>query len=87
MFECSTGQAAYAGTNQFELLDLIVDGAPPVLPERQYSNEACDFVSLCLTKSHDERPDCELLLMHPYLKRNKEVDVRSYLTSLNIETL
>ena len=64
VFQCSTGEAPYANVNTFELLDMIVDGNPPTLPQGKFSNEACDFVSLCLKKSQHERPDCELLLMH-----------------------
>ena len=40
VYECATGKAAYAGTNQFELLDRIVDGSPPTLPDGIASPEA-----------------------------------------------
>mmetsp|Transcript_38021 Transcript_38021/g.93456 ORF Transcript_38021/g.93456 Transcript_38021/m.93456 type:complete len:361 (-) Transcript_38021:83-1165(-) len=79
VYECSTGLKPYGGHNTFELLDQIVDGEPPALPQGQFSHEAVDFVGLCLKKSHSERPDCEFLVTHPYLKKHKNADVTAWL--------
>jgi len=84
VFECATGKPPYAGVSTFELLDKIVDETPPVLAKGVFSNEACDFVSLCLKKDHHERPDCELMLTHPFLKKHKVVDVQAWLAGYNI---
>jgi len=84
VFECATGKPPYAGVNTFELLDQIVDGSPPQLQQGQFSNEACDFVSLCLKKDHHERPDCEILITHPFLKKHRAVDVKGFLAKFDI---
>eukprot|EP00283_Hemiselmis_rufescens_P016124 CAMPEP_0173440474 /NCGR_PEP_ID=MMETSP1357-20121228/22951_1 /TAXON_ID=77926 /ORGANISM="Hemiselmis rufescens, Strain PCC563" /LENGTH=282 /DNA_ID=CAMNT_0014405953 /DNA_START=93 /DNA_END=937 /DNA_ORIENTATION=- len=78
-YQCCTGLAPYQGSNTFELLDQIVDGDPPVLPRAQFSNEACDFVSLCLKKGHNERPGCDFLISHPFAKKYADTDVRGWL--------
>eukprot|EP00281_Chroomonas_sp_CCMP1168_P032260 CAMPEP_0206253710 /NCGR_PEP_ID=MMETSP0047_2-20121206/23299_1 /ASSEMBLY_ACC=CAM_ASM_000192 /TAXON_ID=195065 /ORGANISM="Chroomonas mesostigmatica_cf, Strain CCMP1168" /LENGTH=290 /DNA_ID=CAMNT_0053679941 /DNA_START=248 /DNA_END=1116 /DNA_ORIENTATION=- len=79
VYQCCTALPPYLGTNTFELLDQIVDGTPPCLPKGQFSNEAVDFVSLCLKKSHNERPDCDYLITHPFLKKYRNVNVADWL--------
>lgn len=49
------------------MLQAIVHGDPPTLPDTGYSDEAHAFVHACLDKSPKNRPSYNMLLRHPWL--------------------
>ncbi|CAF0946849.1 unnamed protein product [Rotaria sordida] len=53
----------------FELMEWIVNEAPPSLSQTHFSPEFCDFIDRCLKKSTTERADLNTLLHHPFYKR------------------
>ncbi|CAF4623298.1 unnamed protein product, partial [Rotaria sp. Silwood2] len=59
----------YKGLAIFELMEWIVNEAPPSLPRSHFSSEFCDFVDRCLKKSTTERADLNTLLHHSFYKR------------------
>lgn len=61
--------------NIFSQLSAIVDGPPPKLPQAKFSADAQDFVSMCLQKVPERRPNYAALLEHRWLKKYREVDV------------
>mmetsp|Transcript_14673 Transcript_14673/g.25072 ORF Transcript_14673/g.25072 Transcript_14673/m.25072 type:complete len:382 (+) Transcript_14673:110-1255(+) len=75
MLELALGRFPYepVGENKafgfWDLMDHIVTKPPPQLDSTQFSDEFCDFVSLCLRKSLDERPCASELLVHPFLTK------------------
>ena len=62
--------------NIFSQLSAIVDGPPPKLPADKFSDEALDFVSLCLQKIPDRRPNYSNLYEHPWLAKYRSIDVQ-----------
>lgn len=62
--------------NIFSQLSAIVDGPPPRLPDDKFSEEAQDFVSLCLQKVPERRPNYANLSEHPWLVKYRQVDVK-----------
>ncbi|KAL3230745.1 hypothetical protein RNJ44_01194 [Nakaseomyces bracarensis] len=62
--------------NIFSQLSAIVDGPPPRLPDDRFSEDAQDFVSLCLQKIPDRRPNYANLSEHPWLVKYRKVDVK-----------
>lgn len=69
--------------NIFSQLSAIVDGPAPKLPSDRFSPEAQDFVSLCLQKIPERRPNYAALIEHPWLVRYRDVDVgmSNYITT------
>lgn len=53
--------------NIFSQLSAIVDGEPPSLDSKMFSNEARMFVKSCLNKKPSMRPSYGSLLNHPWL--------------------
>jgi mitogen-activated protein kinase kinase len=49
------------------MLQAIVEGEPPAMPEDTYSDMAKDFVKSCLHKIPMKRPTYAMLLKHPWL--------------------
>ncbi|CAF0897533.1 unnamed protein product [Adineta ricciae] len=63
------GYGSYRGLAIFELMEWIVNEAPPTLPRSHFSAEFCDFIDRCLKKSTSERADLNSLLNHSFYKR------------------
>ncbi|CAF3423581.1 unnamed protein product [Rotaria socialis] len=63
------GYGCYKVLAIFELMEWIVNEAPPSLPEKHFSPDFCDFIDRCLKKSTTERADLNTLLHHPFYKR------------------
>ena len=61
--------------NIFSQLSAIVEGPVLKLPRDKFSAEAQEFVSLCLQKRPERRPNYTTLLQHPWLLKYKDVDV------------
>lgn len=53
---------------EINIMQAIVEGEPPALPEEGYSDAARDFVASCLNKIPKLRPPYAMLLKHPWLK-------------------
>ncbi|SCV01864.1 LAMI_0G14246g1_1 [Lachancea mirantina] len=68
--------------NIFSQLSAIVDSPPPKLPKDRFSQEAQDFVNMCLQKIPERRPGYAALLEHPWLKkyRSEDVHMSEYIT-------
>ena len=45
----------------------IVNLTPPVLDQNRFSQNFCNFVSSCLVKDPQGRPEASLLLSHPFI--------------------
>ena len=57
MLELASGKYPYtASASYFELLQSIMEGASPALPEGDCSNEFGEFVGICLDKEEGHRP-------------------------------
>ncbi|XP_033121184.1 dual specificity mitogen-activated protein kinase kinase 1-like [Anneissia japonica] len=65
----------------FELLEYIVNDAPPKLPRAVFSEEFVNFVDKCLIKNPQERANLKYLLIHPFTKKSEaeEVDLAGWL--------
>ncbi|CAF3375526.1 unnamed protein product [Rotaria socialis] len=63
------GYGCYKVLAIFELMEWIVNEAPPSLPQKHFSPEFCDLIDRCLKKSTTERADLNTLLHHPFYKR------------------
>ncbi|CAF2153560.1 unnamed protein product [Rotaria magnacalcarata] len=63
------GYGCYNVLAIFELMEWIVNEAPPSLPQKHFSPEFCDLIDRCLKKSTTERADLNTLLHHPFYKR------------------
>lgn len=83
----------------WELLEYIVEEAPPTLPPRdgRFSPQLCDFVSKCLVKDCKQRPTIEVLSKHEFLQMYKDTNLADLLnwamgrdgsssTPLNVDT-
>lgn len=76
LVELATGRFPYANcTTDFELFTKVVQEQPPRLDRTQFTEQFCDFVSLCLTKDYKHRPKYERLLQHDFIKRHERIRV------------
>ncbi|KIP01288.1 hypothetical protein PHLGIDRAFT_507666 [Phlebiopsis gigantea 11061_1 CR5-6] len=78
MIEMALGHYPYPPetyANVFAQLTAIVHGAPPELPDDDYSDDARDFVTRCLHRVPEMRATYGELLEHPFLVRNRALDV------------
>ncbi|KAI0990386.1 hypothetical protein GJ496_003428 [Pomphorhynchus laevis] len=64
--ELTTGLHPYHGT-VFEMLKQITSDDIPQLPANRYSKDMEDFVSRCLTRDVDQRPEYTELLLHNWI--------------------
>ncbi|MFH4978117.1 hypothetical protein AB6A40_004826 [Gnathostoma spinigerum] len=86
LIELARGQYPYAGcSSEFEVLSRIVSDPPPRLsPDEGFSQNFCDFISLCLTKEFQQRPKYKALLKHEWLQyyESAAVDVAGWYQSV-----
>jgi serine/threonine protein kinase len=76
-FDALPQQAAGVGAEgaQFwELMESIVDGNPPRLPRKDFSEDCCDFVETCLQKDPENRPSARELLLRHFVKAGSGPD-------------
>ncbi|KAM5271108.1 mitogen-activated protein kinase kinase kinase 19 isoform 2-T2 [Hipposideros larvatus] len=71
VFEMATGKPPLASMDRMAAMFYIGAhrGLMPPLPEH-FSENAADFVHVCLTRDQHERPSAVQLLKHPFLKRS-----------------
>ncbi|XP_013910509.1 PREDICTED: mitogen-activated protein kinase kinase kinase 19 isoform X1 [Thamnophis sirtalis] len=71
VFEMATGKPPLAAMNKLAAMFYIAvhKGLMPSLP-KHCSDEAVDFLHLCLTRDQHERPTALELLQHPFIRRN-----------------
>ncbi|XP_051705560.2 mitogen-activated protein kinase kinase kinase 19 isoform X1 [Oryctolagus cuniculus] len=71
VFEMATGKPPLASMDRMAALFYIGAhrGLMPSLPDH-FSENAADFVRMCLTRDQHERPSALQLLSHPFLKRS-----------------
>ncbi|XP_054579242.1 mitogen-activated protein kinase kinase kinase 19 isoform X2 [Eptesicus fuscus] len=71
VFEMATGKPPLASMDRVAAMFYIGAhrGLMPPLPEH-FSENAADFVRMCLTRDQHERPSAVQLLKHPFLKRS-----------------
>ncbi|XP_012789957.1 mitogen-activated protein kinase kinase kinase 19 isoform X4 [Sorex araneus] len=71
VFEMATGKPPLASMDRMAAMFYIGAhrGLMPPLPEH-FSEDAADFVHVCLTRDQHERPSAVQLLKHSFLKRN-----------------
>ncbi|RKP20267.1 kinase-like protein, partial [Rozella allomycis CSF55] len=85
IIELATGKFPYPSNalTFFELLELIVSGEPPSLPQ-SFSPDFRDIISKCMLKEPLKRPTPNEMLRHPFVLRcqNSNIDLRDYAYSL-----
>jgi mitogen-activated protein kinase kinase 1 len=76
MLECALGKYPYnldlskhksKQARMFDVLDVIVEGPPPAIPEGVFSDDLEDFVQCCVCKRAADRLSVQDLLDHPWL--------------------
>eukprot|EP00735_Rhodelphis_limneticus_P006725 TRINITY_DN19156_c0_g1::TRINITY_DN19156_c0_g1_i1::g.2218::m.2218 TRINITY_DN19156_c0_g1::TRINITY_DN19156_c0_g1_i1::g.2218 ORF type:complete len:493 (+),score=147.20,sp/O80396/M2K3_ARATH/39.43/5e-82,Pkinase/PF00069.20/1.4e-62,Pkinase_Tyr/PF07714.12/2.1e-37,NTF2/PF02136.15/1.9e-17,Kdo/PF06293.9/0.00075,Kinase-like/PF14531.1/0.0063,Seadorna_VP7/PF07387.6/0.073,APH/PF01636.18/62,APH/PF01636.18/1.8,RIO1/PF01163.17/0.17,SnoaL_4/PF13577.1/0.21 TRINITY_DN19156_c0_g1_i1:52-1479(+) len=71
MMECALGKFPFPlGKGYWDLMNQIQNEESPRLPADQFSQEFCDFISLCLQKDAEKRPSADDLLKHPFITNN-----------------
>ncbi|KAH3764892.1 STE20 family protein kinase [Pelomyxa schiedti] len=67
----------------FDLLIAAIDRAPPRLAKPHFwHKDLVDFVSKCLTREMDKRPDAISMLLHPFLQQNGGPDsIRTFVAA------
>ncbi|KAF9079335.1 MAP kinase kinase (MEK), partial [Mortierella sp. AD031] len=67
-----------------ELLQHIVNEPLPTLPRKDFPEDFCNFVDICLTKSVDARPSPDNLAQHAYYRRaeREKVDMEHWVSHL-----
>lgn len=76
--ESNSGMASGDGPRPmsiFELLDYIVNEAPPSVPAGVFSPEFKDLVDRCLKRNPNERGDLKTLMNHPYVRTSEQEKV------------
>lgn len=76
--ESNSGMASGDGPRPmsiFELLDYIVNEAPPSVPTCVFSPEFKDLVDRCLKRNPNERGDLKTLMNHPYVRTSEQEKV------------
>ncbi|XP_071119043.1 dual specificity mitogen-activated protein kinase kinase 1-like isoform X1 [Haliotis cracherodii] len=68
-YVCPPGADAPRPMAIFELLDYIVNEAPPSLPKGKFSEQFDDFVERCLKKCPSDRADLQSLMNHNFVKK------------------
>lgn len=69
ILELASGKYPYPNAaSYFELLQCIMEGASPSLPEGDCSNELGEFIGICLDKEAGHRPAAKDLLKHPWVR-------------------
>ena len=69
--EMATGKTPFDGRTDIEIVQDVLDGAPPTLSEKHgFSPQFREFVGLCLQKDPRKRPTAKTLLKHSFIKRN-----------------
>ncbi|PAA50496.1 hypothetical protein BOX15_Mlig028471g1 [Macrostomum lignano] len=85
LYELCTGRFPYKqwGT-MFEQLEQVVKSEPPRLTDARFSEEARNFVNLCLSKDVKKRPKYRQLLQQPFLEQcaQDSVDIAAYFCSV-----
>ncbi len=70
IMEMAEGEPPYMEFPPLRALFLITTkGIPDLKDQNKWSPEMKDFLSKCLTKEPDVRPDAKLMLAHPFLKK------------------
>lgn len=85
MIELATGRFPYnRWGNPFQQLKEVVKGLPPSLPENTFTEAFEDFITRCLQKNLEERPNYVTLLEHPFITRAKtlDIDMAAYVSSV-----
>eukprot|EP01125_Pyxidicula_operculata_P014199 TRINITY_DN4723_c0_g1_i1.p1 TRINITY_DN4723_c0_g1~~TRINITY_DN4723_c0_g1_i1.p1 ORF type:complete len:337 (-),score=29.26 TRINITY_DN4723_c0_g1_i1:178-1188(-) len=85
ILECALGKYPYDSDDAtfFSRLYDIVNKPAPLPDSNKFSPEFIDFISLCLQKEEDKRPDCATLLNHPWIKTSENLPpgtVKEWLT-------
>mmetsp|Transcript_35376 Transcript_35376/g.83256 ORF Transcript_35376/g.83256 Transcript_35376/m.83256 type:complete len:300 (-) Transcript_35376:64-963(-) len=62
-----------------DLLDQIIEEAPPQLDAARFSPEFCDFIACALRHKKEERPNADVLLGHPFVGKYQAADITPFL--------
>ena len=63
----------------FDLVTAICDDPSPSLDRKEYPDDLCDFIDLCLVKNPEKRATASALLQHPFVT-NRYANRDAYLT-------
>jgi serine/threonine protein kinase len=53
------------------LFKITTEGLPPLKQQDKWSPEFRDFLAKCVTRESEKRPNADVLLDHPFMKRIK----------------
>jgi len=71
--EMAESKPPHYDINPLRVIFVIPNRAPPVLKEpSKWSQEFCDFITMCLKKNPLDRPTAEQLLRHPFILQVKD---------------
>ncbi|XP_023633964.1 mitogen-activated protein kinase kinase 1 isoform X1 [Capsella rubella] len=87
LLECATGKFPYTPLEHkkgwrsvYELVDAIVETAPPTAPPHLFSQEFCSFISQCVQKDPRDRKSAEELLAHKFVNMFEDTNLSAYFT-------
>ncbi len=69
MLEFVYGEPPYLNQPQTHVCYMILTMSPPEIDHLKWSQYMRDFVKICLTKDHHERPSVDDLLKHPFMAK------------------
>lgn len=85
MIEMATGKFPYnTWATPFEQLKQVVKDLPPRLEPGTFSANFEDFITKCLQKQYQDRPNYEQLLQHPFIAEHIErnTDISEFVTKI-----
>ncbi|XP_010433557.1 PREDICTED: mitogen-activated protein kinase kinase 1-like [Camelina sativa] len=87
LLECATGKFPYTPpenkkvwSSVYELVDAIVETAPPSAPSHLFSPEFCSFISQCIQKDPRDRKSATELLEHKFVNMFEDANLSAYFT-------
>ncbi len=73
--EMAYGKPPHSHIHPLQVMGIITRSAPPQLEGEQFSKPFKEFVSLCLIKDPARRPNLNLLIKHPFIKKAKKATI------------
>ncbi|UXI16383.1 Bardet-Biedl syndrome 7 protein [Sarcoptes scabiei] len=78
LFEIATGKFPYPTNDLFKQIKSVYEDDPPKLPADRYSPQFHHFISKCLEKDHQERPNYVQLLQYEFIERHRDSDISKF---------
>ncbi|XP_023636917.1 mitogen-activated protein kinase kinase 1 isoform X3 [Capsella rubella] len=88
LLECATGKFPYTPPEHkkgwrsvYELVEAIVETAPPTAPSHLFSPEFCSFISECVQKDPRNRKSAKELQEHKFVNMFEDANLSAYFTN------